>query len=245
MSNLKANSTCVRLSFLSDGCIIKGHLHIPTKKNFPVVIGSHGLLATQNSPKQTSLAEACNNMGIGFLRFDHRGCGLSEGEEKDRFSFEVRCQDLLSAYNAITQIKDAEDAIALFGSSFGGAVACRVAAMIQPRALVTFAAPTNSRSILDTLEKHHLMVKQPKAFFQNVIFDIENHLSCLKNIMVIHGENDEIVPVSEAHKIYRIAANPKRMIVQKRGDHRMSNTLHQADFVRVASHWFFNGFERS
>ncbi len=245
MVDLKANSACKTLCFFSDGYRIEGHLHLPSRKRPPVVIGSHGLFATQDSPKQLALAHACNLLGMAFFRFDHRGCGHSEGGEPERISFEARCCDLFQACETMKEREDISDAVALFGSSLGGAAACRVSAMIQPNALVTFAAPVNSKCILDSMQYHQLQIKQPLSFFERLSFDNGKYLSYIQNVLVFHGEYDEVVPVSEAHKIYRFAGNPKKLMIQKNGDHRMSSKVHQDAFVHMAAKWFSKGFERS
>jgi uncharacterized protein len=245
MVELKANSACKKLCFFSDGYRIEGHLHMPSRKKPPVVIGSHGLFATQDSPKQLALAHACNLFGMAFFRFDHRGCGQSEGGEPERISFEARCRDLFQACETMKKREDISDAVALFGSSLGGAAACRVSAMIQPKALVIFAAPLNSQCILDSMQNHHAPIKHSLPFFERLSFENEKYLSYIHNVLVIHGENDEVVPVSEAYKMYRFVGNPKKLMIQKNGDHRMSSKVHQDEFVHMAAQWFNKGFERS
>jgi uncharacterized protein len=245
MVELKENSVCRKLYFFSDGYRIEGHLHLVSRKKPPVVIGSHGLFATQVSPKQLALAHACNLLGMAFFRFDHRGCGKSEGGQSEQISYEARCRDLFKACETMRKREDTGDAIAIFGSSLGGAAACEVSAMIQPKALVTFAAPVNSSCIFDTIKKHHLTITHPLSFFDNLSFDIKKHLSYIQNVLVIHGENDEVVPVSEAHKIYKYAGKPKKLLIQKNGDHQMSNKIHQDEFVQIVAKWFYKGFERS
>ena len=43
-------------------------------------------------------------------------------------------------------------------------------------------------------------------------------------------------------EIYEKAGDPKKLIIQKNGDHRMSNKRHQKDFVLKAALWFRNVF---
>ena len=57
-------------------------------------------------------------------------------------------------------------------------------------------------------------------------------------MLIIHGETDNTVPLSHAEEIHRLAGDPKKLIVQKNGDHRMSNEVHQNEFIREASLWF-------
>jgi uncharacterized protein len=245
MVELKANSISRKLFFFSDGYRIEGHLHLVSRQKPPVVIGSHGLFATQDSPKQLALANACNLLGMAYFRFDHRGCGKSEGGQSEQISFEARCRDLFKACETMRKREDTGDAIAIFGSSLGGAAACRVSAMIQPKALVIFGAPANSNSIFETIKKNHVTITHPLSYFDKLSFDIRKHLSYIQNVLVIHGENDEVVPVSEAHKIYQFAGKPKKLIIQKNGDHQMSSKIHQDEFVQTVAKWFYKGFERS
>jgi uncharacterized protein len=86
-------------------------------------------------------------------------------------------------------------------------------------------------------------IKHPLPFFKRLSFDIEKHFSSIRNILVVHGENDEVVPVSEAYKIYQLARNPKKLTIQKNGDHRMSSKIHQDEFVCMVAEWFNKGFE--
>lgn len=245
MLKLKSNFVCKKICFLNEGYRLEGHLHLPRRKKPSVVIGSHGLLATQDSPKQIALAHACNLKGMGFFRFDHRGCGQSEGGESERFSFEARCRDLLKACETMREIEETGDAVAVFGSSLGGAVACRVSSILKPKAIVTFAAPVSIDCIFDSIQKHSVPMELPRSFLKSLAFDNQEYLSHIQNIMVVHGDNDEVVPVSEALKIFRIAGNPKKLMIQKNGDHRMSSKTHQDEFVQAVAEWFNKGFENS
>ena len=78
MLKSETNSICKKITFSSNGFLLSGALHLPTTDLPPVVIGSHGLLSNSSSPKQIQLARKCNEYGIAFFRFDHRGCGQSD-----------------------------------------------------------------------------------------------------------------------------------------------------------------------
>ena len=74
-------------------------------------------------------------------------------------------------------------------------------------------------------------------------FELGGTLGRVRNILVVHGEADELVPLSHAHEIVDQAGNPKRLLVQKGGDHLMSAATHQAEFIREASLWLSNGLQ--
>jgi alpha-beta hydrolase superfamily lysophospholipase len=227
------------ISFFSDGLKLKGCLHLPSANHPPVVIGSHGLYSSSNSPKQIALADQCSRLGIAFFRFDHRGCGSSEGKFEEVTSLEARCRDLIDAVAVITGTTDTSDRFGLFGSSMGGTVCLSVADELGAHTLVTFAAPIRSR----TLENGPPISQNsntPGIFLdaRKRRFDITGRLPAISNILIFHGEADDVVPVSHAEEIYNLAKQPKKLIKQKQGDHPMSNVAHQENFIREASLWF-------
>jgi alpha-beta hydrolase superfamily lysophospholipase len=94
-------SLCKKIHFLSDGYLLRGTLHLPPNACPPVVIGSHGLLSDSDSPKQRQLAEQCNRIGLAYFRFDHRGCGKSQGYFGEVTSLDARANDLKDAIEMV------------------------------------------------------------------------------------------------------------------------------------------------
>ena len=231
------NTICERISFLSNGLVLAGTLHLPRVEAPPTVIGVHGLFSSGDSPKQMALAKRCNAHGIAFFRFDHRGCGRSQGDFGRVTSLESRMCDLRCAVQLIRDRRDTGNRLGLFGSSMGGAVCLALAKSLGIRALVTVAAPVDSASVSlfpaeDKILPDHVLNKN--AF----CFDISGYLAEIHNCLIFHGDNDEVVPVSHAKRIYRHAKDAKKLVIQKSGDHRMSNFNHQQAFVREATAWF-------
>lgn len=232
---------CEPVSFVSGGYLLKGFLHLPDAYHAPVIIGSHGLFSSGASEKQIALAKTCNANGMGFLRFDHRGIGESEGDFNRVTTLEGRSEDILAAIDMIAGRKDTGDRFGLFGSSFGGAVALAVASRISPDALVTVAAPVriSAAEAVKAIDRTGESDIPDKTFFrQKLDFDISDRISKIRNILIFHGDQDEIIPVSNAHMIYENAGEPKKLIIQNGGDHRISHTPHQEVFVRETTAWF-------
>lgn len=240
MSTKKLNLK--EISFHSDGLILKGTLHLPAADKPPVVIGCHGLYSNRHSPKQIALAIACNAHDMAYFRFDHRGCGNSQGKFAAVTSLEARCRDLKNAMDLIESRGDTGRRIGLFGSSMGGTVCLCVAGELKVSPIVTFAAPL--RSAIQHEGHNHSTSPDAGGIFLDAgksDFDVSENLSRISNILIFHGEADETVPLSHALEIHRLAENPKKIIVQPNGDHRMSNKEHQEDFIREASSWFKSG----
>ncbi|MBT4365610.1 MAG: alpha/beta hydrolase [Desulfobacteraceae bacterium] len=231
----------IKTYFKSDGYLLSGMFHRPADSYFPpVVIGSHGLFSSSESPKQIELAKKCNEKGIAFLRFDHRGCGDSEGKFEEVTSLEGRRNDILSAIDIIRNRSDVSDKIGLFGSSLGGAASIIAAASTPIDTIVTYAAPIRSDTINPSLDG---LSNYSRSFIDNLRFNVSDKLSNLKNILIFHCEADDVVPVSSAMEIYSIAENPKEMILFEKGDHPMNDNKHQILFIKEALIWFIKSFQ--
>ena len=225
--------------FESAGRLLCGTLHRPSASGAPLVIGLHGLLSDRTSPKQLALAARCIAGGLAYLRFDHRGCGESQGDIATDTTFDGRCGDLVAAVAWVHGHISAGTPLGLFGSSYGGAVALAMGNRVKAQALVTVAAPVRSstlgKAIADPVAP--VVMKEP-GFSQRVCFDITRRLKTLHHLLLFHGDRDAIVPISHAHEIFAAAQEPKRLCVQQNGDHRMSDPQHQSHFIDVTAAWF-------
>lgn len=227
------------IQFDSDGFRLTGTLHLPEAPLPKVVIGCHGLLADRQSPKQIALGQALNRFGIAYLRFDHRGCGDSQGQLHAATLLSSRCRDLYHAMRRMQTQTNIGPLLGLFGSSFGGTVAMATAAEFPVPTIISYAAPLFSRSIhkkvLQDVQAHQTLQASESA---DLFFDIRRQVEKLSNILVLHGQMDEIVPVTHAHRIYDIAGEPKKLTLFPNGDHRMSDTAHQTQFIQICLDWY-------
>jgi len=228
LSPMPSSSTNARqIMFKSNEFTLSGTLHLPDGISTPpVVIGCHGLLSDSNSPKQIALAKHCNSAGIGYFRFDHRGCGKSTGDLRKVTSLHARSDDLYSAIQKLTSLGINRKRIGLFGSSLGGSVCLDIASRHAISVLVIFAAPLKiGTEIKDSL-------------VPNLTFNLSGMLDQVGNIHIFHGESDNTIPLSHAHSIFRQVAFPKKLTVLAGGDHRMSERSHQISFMNSAVDWF-------
>jgi len=239
MMRIEPNVRCRWIDFLSEGYHLKGVLHLPTAERPPFVIGSHGLLSSSESAKQRELAMRCTAAGMGYFRFDHRGCGRSQGYFPEVTTLEGRVHDLMAAVKTIRSRTDTGRSCALFGSSMGGAVCLAAAKAVGADALVTVAAPIRSRSVrpfdgsgpaesdLSGLQLH---------------FDLSDAIAGLRHVLVFHGDADRVVPFAHAIEIIEKVDTPKQLVRQKNGDHLMSAEIHRKTFLREAVKWYAGRF---
>lgn len=241
MTAATGQATITQIDFMADEFRLKGTLYQPSRHTNRTIIGCHGLLSDRTSPKQMDLARRCIAMGIGYLAFDHRGCGQSDGDFEKVTTLAARSRDLLAAAAFIQTETDLGPRLGLFGSSMGGAVCLAMAGRIKPRAIVTVAAPIKSASIIPTRQNTEDTGNFPPSFYRKKLqFNITGNVSVVDNLLLFHGDADETVPVSHGREIFSLAAEPKKMIIQRNGDHRMSNPAHQREFIQETADWYQN-----
>ncbi len=235
MVNSHKNAIVEEIIFSADEFKLRGYLHLPMLKNPPFVIGCHGLFADKNSPKQIELAKHCNQINMAYFRFDHRGCGESSAPFEAVTSLEARCTDLKAAANMLEARDDLGNQMGLFGSSMGGSVCLAAARELSARAVVTWAAPIRSA---DLVPPHDHPAASPVTPFRNNPFDVCYSLEGLHNILILHGDADETVPLAHAEEIYECVSEPKKLVVFPHSDHRMSRPADQQAFLQEATLWF-------
>lgn len=243
----------IDLEFFSDNLLLKGVLHLPQinrTNNPPLVVGSHGLEGSKNSAKQMVLARRLVEKDIAFFRFDHRGCGQSQGEFLKQTSLEKRTKDLVEAVKFLLSLGKTSSRVGLFGSSMGGASCINAWSQISKLDItlcgaVLCSAPVKSLTIKNIpTQPTQTRAALPLSFFaENLVFDLTKKTAKLSNLLVFHGDADEVVPVSNAHTIFKQAKEPKKLIIHENGDHQMTSKSDQADFDQTAPNWFSKIFK--
>ena len=234
---IKSNKKAIveEILFSSEEFLLKGYLHLPPVSSPPFVIGCHGLHSDKNSSKQIELAYQCNQHGIAYFRFDHRGCGESKAPFEMLTSLAARCRDLKAAAALLKTRDDLGGQMGFFGSSMGGTVCLAVARDADVDAVVTWAAPIRSR---DLVKRQANLTTNSDIPFKRNPFDITRQLSGLRNTLVLHGDADENVPLPHAQEIHRHLKAPKKLVVFPQSDHRMSNPADQKKFILQTYDWF-------
>ncbi|KPA12899.1 alpha/beta hydrolase [Candidatus Magnetomorum sp. HK-1] len=229
------------IHFQSDNLMLTGTLHLPDSiiKNPPCIIGSHGLFSDASSPKQIALSNECNIRNMAYFRFDHRGCGRSEGIFKTVTTIRQRFQDFRDAIKTILNHPDTGNKVGFFGSSLGGSIALLAGISYKPQAIVTLSAPISMNSVWEVLIQNKQDQLLSNEFYQEALeFDILNQLSVINHTLIFHGSKDEVVPLANANQIYEHVREPKKLIVLDGGCHRLSQTHHQNTFMKNAVDWF-------
>jgi uncharacterized protein len=158
----------------------------------------------------------------GTLLVDYRGYGRSSGAPTEEGTY----RDARASWRWLTEVRGfgAGD-IVLFGESLGGAVACRLAQEVAPRALVLASTFT---SVPDLGARVYPFL--PVRWLSRYRYDTR---ACLPHVgvpvLIMHSPADEIVPFTHSEALYAAANEPKRFFELAGG--------HNTGFVFTRPEW--------
>lgn len=147
-------------------------------------------------------AELLCRAGFDVLLFDYRGYGQSSGTPDERGTY-------ADARAARQQLADRDpERVFYLGESLGGAVALKLALEQPPAGLILQSTFTSVREIG---RYHYRLIPTPLI---PDAYPNKRRISRLKApVLVLHGDRDEIVPLSQGRELFELAPEPKRMHV--------------------------------
>ncbi|OQX09098.1 MAG: hypothetical protein BWK80_47300 [Desulfobacteraceae bacterium IS3] len=165
----------------------------------PAIIFAHG--NAELIDFWTEEFEPFTHIGIGVLLVEYPGYGRSEGKASQRSVTDV----FVAAYNfLVSRKKDIVDSsrMILIGRSIGGGAICQLAAKQPSAALILMSTFTGARTLAAKYLAPGFLVRDT---FDNlaVVRDYPGH------VLVVHGENDEVIPYSHGVSLYRAAKQGK------------------------------------
>jgi hypothetical protein len=158
------------------------------------------------------LALAHHRTGANIFIFDYRGYGESGGTASEQGTY----LDSRAVIEYLASRPDVDpDRIVYLGHSLGAAVALEVALTRPPLAMVLVSPFASVRDMANlTLP------------FPPVGWLVRNHYDSISRIrqldtpiLVLHGDQDETVPMSQGRKLYDAANQPKRFQILKGAAH--------------------------
>jgi len=215
-------------------------VHLPSRTPAPVVVCCHGMLSLKESPKFVSIGEVLSRAGFCALRFDFSGCGES-AKRPGASLVEARRRDLRAVLAHVSSQAWNLGPLGLLGSSLGGFLSL-LAAEADPgrvKAVVSWAAPYDISGIHPGAEgMEDLAAMFPEGFRlgepQN-LGDLRN----VSNALLIHGQEDEVVPWSNAVEIYRRVRDPKNLILMRTANHQITDEQWRKTAIQASRDWFF------
>jgi len=224
-----------------DGTVLRGLLHRAAGgggKDAPCIVLCHGLLSSMESPKFSLLADTFSREGFHTVRFDFRGCGSSGGNLRET-TVSGRVRDLNAVLDYLRQSEGFHGPTGLLGSSMGGFVALLTfLARGDVQALCVWATPFRL-DLLSSRRGHPDLDRLGPDFFEDLaVHDLRPRCGELHHLLLLHGGQDEVVPVNHGFLLYRYASPPKALEIIPQADHRFSDPEHRRQATERSLAWF-------
>jgi uncharacterized protein len=175
--------------------------HAPAKDNKPTILYFHGNGA--NAANRAQKIEKIRERGFGVFYLNNRGYGGSGGRptEKDNVA------DAIAAYHHLIGLGVPAGKIVAYGESLGTGQAVRLGAA-RPVAAVVLEAPLTST--VDVARSTYFWL--PLSLLITDKYDNERNIrSVAAPVLILHGEQDAVIPVEMGWRVYRAANQPKRI----------------------------------
>jgi fermentation-respiration switch protein FrsA (DUF1100 family) len=144
-------------------------------------------------------------LGLNCFIFDYRGYGNSEGFPSEEGTY----LDAKTAYDWLVEKRRIRpEKIIFFGRSLGGSIAAYLAGKVTAKALVVESTFT---SYVDIGKRFYPYM--PVKWFARFRYET---ISCIKKVncpvMVIHSQNDELIPFEFGQELFDAAGEPKKFV---------------------------------
>lgn len=170
-----------------------------------------------------------HELKLNILIIDYQGYGQSTGSPSETASYD----DAISAWNYLVKEKNIPaDNIILFGRSLGAAVASWLATQQRPAVLILESTFT---SIADMGKK--LYPYLPVRLLTRYRYETRERLSDITTpVLILHSQEDEIVPFEQGQTLYSEANEPKQFI-ELYGGHNDGFITSGQHYVRALDHF--------
>ncbi len=236
------------------GETLAGTLHRPQRNTNRGVVLGHCFTCTRHTAILRRLAEDLAAAGFIALRFDFSGNGQSEGDFSQS-NYSKQIAEMQTAAGLVAE--SGADWIAMAGHSLGGLISFLSASQSDiPRAVCVIGSRLSSMRathFLSSAQKEILeksgevsftsrgrFLTITEEFFADASgFDLPGMLSSFdRPLLMIHGDQDEIIPVAEAHRAHDASGGRARLEIISGADHMFGNEQHRSEASRLATTWF-------
>jgi hypothetical protein len=174
-------------------------------------------------------ARVLADAGLDVLLFDYRGYGRSTGAAGEAGTY----RDARAARAALLARPGIDAAPILYlGESLGGAVATELALAEPPAGLVLQSAFT---SVRDMARLHYPII--PAALVPDVYPTADRIARVPCPVLIVHGEQDDIVPVGHGRALFAAATGSKRLEIVPDAGHNDLLTATGAAYGETIAEW--------
>ena len=214
------------------------------QKNRDYIVFLHGFMSDLDGKKPKSFLKFAKKNKLGFLALEYSGHGKSSGKfTKGNISKWTKETSILIKKIVKT------NKIIFIGSSMGAWIALNQFKIFKKQ-IKGFLGIGSAPEFLENLMWNKFSKKMKAETIKNRIYNLKHGdyiypitLQLIKdgrknkvlnkkinykiNITMVHGQKDEVVPVSYSKKVLKIFKNSrKKLVIIKNGDHSLSSPKH-------------------
>ena len=214
------------------------------QKNSDYIVFLHGFMSDLDGKKPKSFLKFAKKNKLGFLALEYSGHGKSSGKfTKGNISKWTKETSILIKKIVKT------NKIIFIGSSMGAWIALNQFKIFKKQ-IKGFLGIGSAPEFLENLMWKKFSKKMKAETIKNRIYNLKHGdyiypitLQLIKdgrknkvlnkkinykiNITMVHGQKDEVVPVSYSKKVLKIFKNSrKKLVIIKNGDHSLSSPKH-------------------
>lgn len=205
-----------------DGLTLHAWFVPPAQRGGKVVVyyhGNAGHLAHRASKVQYFI-----DKGFGVLLVEYRGFGGNPGSPSEQGLY----HDGRAAIKFLEKQNYTVSQLVIYGESIGTGVATQMALEIQPRYLI-LEAPFSTAA--DVAKKKYFFL--PIDLLMKDRYDSIDKIDKIKtSLLIVHGDEDGVIPIDLGKKLYDKAAHPKEFVTIN-GGHHSDLYDHHAGYVIV------------
>lgn len=189
----------------------------------PVLLWAHG--NGGNLTSRAVHAGALAQQGLEVFIFDYRGYGKSEGSPDEQGIY----RDAEAAYAFLTVDRGVSpERIVLLGRSLGSAPAARLATRV-PHAGIVLVSPLPSAKRM----ARRMFGGLPVDFLIRSRFPVIDWVTRRDTpLLVMHGDRDQVIPISFGREVFEAAADPKEFVLLPGAGHN--------DILKVSGHRYLD-----
>ena len=212
------------------------------EKNSPYIVFLHGFMSDLEGKKPKTFFSFAKKNKFGFLALEYSGHGKSSGKFTNGNISKWTNETYLSIKKIVKKNK-----FILIGSSMGAWISLNQFKFFKKQ-IIGFLGIGSAPEFLENLMWKKFTKKMKLETIQNGIYNLKHGdyiypitLQLIKDgrknkvlnkkimskiqVTMIHGQKDEVVPVSYSRKVLKIFKKAKKkLIIIKNGDHSLSST---------------------
>lgn len=201
--------------------------YIPKKDAETTLLFLHGNAG--NISHRLESIKIFNSLGMNVFIFDYRGYGKSKGSADEQNTYD----DAMAAWEYLLRQKKAKaEDIIIFGRSLGGSIAAYLGAKLKPKAVILESTFSSARDFISDVYPF-----LPQALVR-YSYETKTYLKDISSpILIIHSENDDLVPFKHGRLIFESANEPKSFL-KIRGDHNLGFIQSQEIYIEGLKKFF-------